>query len=74
MSCLFHSLGSNEKWSGVHLENRFQSHEDHEMPKDQPGLQQTKKKNSRFMTCLYGDSFGRSVKTLLTLDLGVISN
>ena len=42
MSCPVHSSGSIKEWSGTPLEKSLQSHEGHEMPTDQPGLQQAK--------------------------------
>ena len=38
--CLVHSLGSTNEQSGAPWETSLQSHEDHEIPTDQPGLRQ----------------------------------
>jgi len=36
--CLLHSSESTKEWSGAPLQKRLQSHEDHEISTDQPGL------------------------------------
>jgi len=38
MCCLVRSSGNTEDRSGAPLEKSLQSHEDHEMSTDQPGL------------------------------------
>jgi len=40
MCFLIHRSGSTQEQNGAPLEKSLQSHEDHEMPTEQPGLRQ----------------------------------